>query len=253
MLRRWVVLSGILVLAGCQGGNLRVPIGDPEMSRVKPELTGVWQVIEPIEVEEAEAQPETAEAQPEAAEAPEEEGRLQVAMVDPYDKRTWIVRQIWLSAKRKLPADIAEIDRWIGSPMDQVTVCNAMKVWIARLGGVDFAVAEPQFPLSEEHGFKQEDWLVFRLEIRDRDVMTLEFLDREFKVGESGTELGKVTSRREAERMIRRNANNPALYGGKSGGGIRPHWELRRLPSHAHDELRSAMEGRATRYSWCLK
>lgn len=221
-------------------------VGDPEKSRINPELSGVWQLIWLIE-------DEADKAEAEAAEAPSEEGALDVVMIYPYDKRTWIVRQVTLEAKKSLPTDMAGIDGWIDSPMDEVRVCNAMKVWIARLGGVDFAVAEPQFPLSEEHGFKQDEWMVFRLEVRGRDHMTLALLDEKFKADENGPELGKITSQREAERAIRKNAKNPMLYGRKAGEEILPDWELRRLPSHAYDELMQAMNSNATTYGWCLK
>jgi hypothetical protein len=246
MLRRWIVLSGVLALAACQRGNLAVPIGDPDKSRIDPQLTGVWQVIGAIE-------DEADEAQPEAPDSADDEGSVSFVIVAPYDKRTWIVRQVWLNAKKPPPADIMELDGWIGSPMHEVSVCNAMKVWIARLGGVDFAVAEPQFSLSEEHEFKQDEWMVFRLERHGRDRVTLAPLDEGFKTDETGPELGKITSQREAERIIRKNAKNPVLYGGKLGEEILPHWELRRLPSDAYDELWQAMAGSESTFGWCVK
>lgn len=246
MLRRWIVLSGILALAACQRGNLAVPIGDPEKSRIDPELSGVWQLIWLAENEPDEAEGETAEQR-------SDEGHLHVVLIDPYDKRTWIVRQVWLEAKRPLPTDIAGIDSWIDSPMDEVAVCNVMKVWIARLGGVDFAVAEPQFPLSEDRAFPQDKWMVFRLEVHGRDHMTLAWLDEGFKADENGPELEKITSQREAERIIRKNTNNPVLYGGKPGEEIQPRWELRRLPADAYDELWQAMASKPATFGWCLK
>lgn len=246
MLERWVVVSAVMLLAACQRGNLAVPIGDPEKSRIDPELSGVWQAIKLVE-------DETEETEAATGEASSEEGGLHVVLIDPYDKRTWIVRQVMLEAKRPLPTDIVGIDSWIDSPMDEVAVCNLMKVWIARLGGVDFAVAEPQFSLSEDRAFQQDEWMVFRLEVRDRDHMTLAWLEEGFKADENGPELGKITSQREAERIIRKNAKNPVLYGGKPGEEIRPHWELRRLPSNVHDELWEAMAGREAKFDWCVK
>ena len=227
---RWLLLSVVVALEACQSGNLGVPIGDPERSRINPQLSGVWYVSHP-----------------------EDETKLAMFMADPYDERTWLVRQISLDPGIPVPASPDGLEAWLKFEMKEVLVCNAMKTWTTRLGGVEFVVAEPQFELDAQHGFLADGWIVYRLEMQSPDLLGLTLLDSEFKAAEDGPELYEIKTTREAERVIRRNARNPALYGVGVDNDAPRGFKLRRLPAAAFDELDSAINRSRPSFLWCTK
>lgn len=85
-----------------------VPIGNPERSRIDPELSGLWVMRDPDE-------------------APV------VLMLEPYDKRTWL--GIMVQPDTAEPATPGEYEA------DELML---FKVWLTKLGGQKFMVWEPR-------------------------------------------------------------------------------------------------------------
>ena len=206
-----------------------VPIGNPERSRIDPQLSGHWLMVSSEEV--------------------------MLAVFEPYDKRTWLVRLIGLE-----PMDFVEVDpaadAAIGNDVDddvddnvdaavesddeiQVevivgddididietddagyptyeSVVGAMtediegddsayyKVWRTKLGKYWYLTWE----IKGEKNFEPEEWLVFRLDKGDSDRFDLSMLV------DSDELFGDVPETRRAyERVIRKNQDDPRLFG----------------------------------------
>ena len=142
-----MMLAILPILAGLLA-CMPVPIGDPERSRIDPDISGVWLI--------------------------EEDGDFAMYAFQPFDKRTWLVTGAEIEAgphfDGELPdAETAEDylqmldtystgDSGITSP---TTV--AYKAWLAKIGGVRFMTWEPVGGFDSEGSFTPEYWMVFRL------------------------------------------------------------------------------------------
>ena len=166
-----------------------VPIGDPERSRIDPQVSGVWIWLA--------------------------DGDPGFYTFEPYDKRTWLLSGIPI--KEGENADFSDYDLEIiddvvrlmenesigaeGATADGTTL---YKAWRTKLGGEWFLTWEPK-GVYDEADFQPDTWLVFRIEKLDADTLEL------FMVGEK---LFKdvAKTRRAYERVIKKNAKNPQLY-----------------------------------------
>ncbi len=187
---------------------LPVPIGNPEKSRIDPAMSGIWLA------------------------AGESEGWL--VALEPYDKRTWLVTWMMLEAVAEeddeaeageaettndddaLTNDAAMADddsetaesylehlRDGAYVIDQVTF---HKGWLTRIKGVRFMVWQPMVDLDSERGMDPEWWWVQRVESVNSEHMDTDFIKSEFE------DLGKVKTRSQAEKLIRRHIKNPELF-----------------------------------------
>ena len=206
-----IVLVPVIVgLIAC----LPVPLGDPEKSRIDPELSGVWlgRSEEPV-----------------------------VLLLEPYDKRSWLATVYELDFN-KCADSAVEFDeeglpgyaetvaqfRGLGSKCIAGEVIEIYKVWQTELGGERFMTWEPKGVFEETHGFEPEIWLGYRVDKIIKSEFTLRMVDFEHSAFEDEsveTLLDKVEDQgfprdprllrslqRAVEKVIRRNVDESTLY-----------------------------------------
>ena len=181
-----VIIPVIVGLLAC----MPVPIGDPERSRIDPDITGVWALLD------------------------DNEGPGFYAF-EPYDKRTWLLTGMPIEEGND--ADLgdynlesyAELTRLIdnvpvGSDGATTTELTIYKAWRTKLGGVWFITWEPKTVFGDE-SFSPETWFVFRVDKPDGNTLDLTMLDDDLFDGVEET-------RRAYERVVKKNARNDELY-----------------------------------------
>ena len=152
-----------------------VPVGDPERSRIDAELNGIWALTKGGEVDG-------------------------YYLFRPWDKRTWLVLGV-------------EDDD------DEVKPAAVYKAWLKKLGGETFITWEMAGGMRDDGSFLPEYWLVFRVEKDGNDGVNLHMLDLDFEGFEDlptpeGYDGNYVKDmRRKFERVIRKNADDEAMYG----------------------------------------
>jgi hypothetical protein len=187
---------------------LPVPIGDPEKSRVDPAMSGIWLA------------------------AAESEGWL--VALEPYDKRTWVVTWMMLEAATdeddEAEAGQAETtndgdasindtaiadddseaaESYLERLRDGAYVIDQVsfhKGWLTTIKGVRFMVWQPMVDVDSERGMNPEWWWVQRVDSVTKEHMDTDFINPEFE------DLGKVETRSQAEKLIRRHIKNPELF-----------------------------------------
>ena len=172
-----------------------VPIGDPERSRVDPEITGVWAVLGDDE---------------------SVDGAL-FYVFEQYDKRTWLVTGVLIEARADLDLsayDLATYEGFIdlsaaaddGTDFVHAEEIVIYKVWLKKLGGEVFMTWEPKVVLDD--GIAEPDtWLVYRVQKDDRNSFRLRMVN-----GEADLFDDVAKTRRAYERVVARNVSNPELY-----------------------------------------
>jgi hypothetical protein len=205
-----VLLAGLgpflLALMAC----LKVPVGDPEKSRIDPALSGVWRV--------------------------EQNGKSSESLwiIEPWDARTWIVTT--LDAKDDDSAD-EPTDEAATTPRDVLALLesnglesiDAYKAWLATFGGVRFLVLEPKRPLHDLAGEKPEFWFAFKVH-----KATAERVELLLAIGKNVDE-AKTTAK--AEAILRKHARDPALYGDGSESSV-----LLRVPETEYGRVDELLE-----------
>jgi hypothetical protein len=179
------IIPGIVGLLAC----MPVPIGDPERSRIDPEISGVWMF-------------------------PSDDQPAFYAF-EPYDKRTWLLSIVPIERGKeadldnyKLSKDV-DLDRLIeiesvGKDGATATSVSLYKVWRTKLGGEWFMTLEPKADFENE-SFSPEIWFVFGMGRPDENELTLRMVGGDlFKDVEE--------TRRAFERVIKKNARNEELY-----------------------------------------
>ena len=152
-----------------------VPVGDPERSRIDAELNGIWALTKGGEVDG-------------------------YYLFRPWDKRTWLVLGV-------------EDDD------DEVKPAAVYKAWLKKLGGETFITWEMAGGMRDDGSFLPEYWFVFRVEKDGDDGINLHMLDLDFEGFEDlptpeGYDGNYVKDmRRKFERVIRKNADDEAMYG----------------------------------------
>ncbi|MDH3577820.1 MAG: hypothetical protein OEO71_08385 [Gammaproteobacteria bacterium] len=181
-----VIIPVIVGLLAC----MPVPIGDPERSRIDPDITGVWVVLD-------------------------ESADQAFYAFEPYDKRTWLVTGVPIEEgddadlgdyELQSYADLAALIENTPVGRDGVSADNVenFKVWKTKLGGEWFMTWEPKTVFGNE-SFSPETWWVFRINRPDENSLDLTMLDDELFDGIEET-------RRAYERVVKKNARNDELY-----------------------------------------
>ena len=174
-----------------------VPIGDPERSKIDPDITGVWAVT---------------------AEVDDEDHDPAFYLFEPYDKRTWLITGVPV-----LEGDLVDLSKYdfssyesyramirdYGVRSDQLYTDEVVlyKAWITKLGGIRFLTWESKGALNDGT-FETEYWLVHRIEKRSKDILELIMVN-----GEADAFDGLDKTRKAYERALRKNAKNPDIYG----------------------------------------
>jgi hypothetical protein len=182
-----MILPAIVGLLAC----LPVPIGDPERSRVDPEITGVWAIV---------ADSETV-----------------FYVFEPFDKRTWLLTGVPLEEGDN--ADFSDYDlssyeglvrlmetEAVGEDGATATEMVMYKTWMTKLGGVWFMTWEPKGLFGSEQ-FAPRTWYVFRVEKPDPETLELTLIG-----GKKFFPDDLEKTRRAYERVIKKNAKNPEMY-----------------------------------------
>ena len=170
---------------------LPVPIGDPERSRVDPEITGVWAFCD------------------------EDEAAFYV--FEPFDKRSWLLTGVGIEEGDA--GDFADYNlrscedlnhlmetESVGEEGATATEMVMYKAWMTKLGGVWFMTWEPKGLFGNEQ-FAPDTWYVFRVDKPDPETLELYMIG-----GEKFFPDDLKKTRRAYERVIRKNAKNPDLY-----------------------------------------
>jgi hypothetical protein len=206
-----VSLPLFLSLLAC----LPVPVGDPEKSRIDPELSGIW-----LHMAEGEIPA--------------------ITFLEPYDKRSWLVTMYALSADgpgcaEDTDEDVAEdYGYWVRSFEVAAGGCYEFddsaiyKVWQTQISGTRLTTWEPKGAFDERHGFGSEYWLVFRTGRDGPDRFVLTLINGEHDAVEEVLESADLewiadtdppydprklrAARRQVEAAIRRNIDDEELF-----------------------------------------
>ena len=143
-----IMLAIVPILAGLLA-CMPVPIGNPERSRIDPDINGVWVL---------------------------DDGGSSPSLYAfrPYDKRTWLITGTRIEAGRSVarewsrPDSAEELIRLlenssIGSHGITASKTVAYKAWLAKLGGVRFMTWEQVGGFDDEGSFTPEMWFVFKV------------------------------------------------------------------------------------------
>lgn len=183
-----ILIPAIVGLLAC----MPVPIGDPERSRIDPDINGIWTL-------------------------PTENEALSFYAFEPYDKRTWLLTELPLEEGAN--ADLSQYDlssyaglamlmenEPVGDEGATAAEVRLYKVWRTKIGGEWFMTWEPKGFFGEDD-FQPDGWFVFRIEKIDQNTINLYEVDSSDKFFKDVKE-----TRRAYERVIRKNVKNAALY-----------------------------------------
>ncbi len=182
-----IIIPVIIGLLAC----MPVPIGNPERSRIDPEITGIWAYLN--------------------------DGDTSFYVFEPFDKRTWLLTGVPLEEGDNADFDDYDLDSYdgladlmqtetIGEEGATATEMVMYKAWMTKLGGVWFMTWEPKGLFGSEQ-FAPETWYVFKVDKPDSDTLELRFCcDDDFFPDDI------KETRRAYERVIRKHAKNPDLY-----------------------------------------
>lgn len=174
-----------------------VPIGDPERSRIDPDLTGVWAVL--------------------SGAASDDDAGFYV--FEPYDKRTWLISGGGLVAGDDSDLSDYDLSTYAGfvelaasEDVDEdnvhINTIVVYKAWVKKLGGELFMTWEPKVMLDD--GIPEpEVWFVYRIIKEGNDSFRMQSVN-----GDSPLFKDVKVTRRAYERVIRKNVHNEELYSG---------------------------------------
>ena len=186
-----------------------VPIGNPEKSRIDPDLSGMWIM--------------------------DGEG---IVLIEPFDKRTWLVSMIAIKHDSELCAAGNEPD---SDPDDYGQLVNALesddegcygadevelyKAWRSKFGGRHFMTWDAKGSYDDEHEFMTVVWFGFRIDKLDGNRFALRMIDFEYDAfandeaieGIKGVEPPHEPKKfrraqRAVEKIVRRNADDEEMY-----------------------------------------
>ena len=212
------ILAGLLAC-------MPVPIGDPERSRIDPELTGVWAVLSTGQYD----------------------GDPGFYVFEPYDKRTWLVFGAGLEegddavlSKYDLASYDGFVELAVNEPvrLDHIHIegIAVYKAWLKKLGGEVFMTWEPKIALDD--GIAEPDvWLVYRIIKDGPDTIRMQMVN-----GESGLFEDVKKTRRAYERVISKNADNPELYGHSENENTQAFVTLARVQEFEMDFFENLLE-----------
>jgi hypothetical protein len=174
-----------------------VPIGNPERSRIDPDITGIWVTLT------------AANSFTDAS----------VYIFEPYDKRTWLLAGFQIKAGDLVDTENYDLSTYQGyeelakneqvSP-DRVYANDVVlyKAWLTKLSGERFLTWEPKGQ-ADALTDDPEAWFVFQIVKQDANTMELRMVD-----GDSDLFDDIEKSRRAYERVLKKHVNDPEIYGG---------------------------------------
>jgi hypothetical protein len=214
-----LMLAIIPIFAGLLA-CMPVPIGNPEKSRIDPEISGVWFLGLEDELNG-------------------------LYHFQPFDKRAWILTGVPLEEGPDYegePFDLESAEDAIavleafGVGDDGVTATETIiyKAWLTKLAGQTFMTWEVATAFDDEGEYDAEVWLVFRVDKVSTDQVNLYLVNGEHDVFDDRKEpvAGRraheypAAVRRDWERALKkvaRNVDDDDLYSEVP-------WELRRVP-----------------------
>ena len=192
-----VLMLGIIPIIIGTLACMPVPIGNPERSKVDPDFTGVWAILASEEESDSDAG---------------------AYVFEPFDKRTWLIAGVGLEAGPEVENDY-DFSTYQGYEdlaaneevhaehvyTDGVTL---YKAWLTKLAGEWFFTWEPK-GIVDALGEDPELWLVFHVNWADDKTLQLLMVD-----GSAAPFKGIDKTRRAYERVLKKHANDPEIYGG---------------------------------------
>jgi hypothetical protein len=205
----------LLSVLACFG--LPVPVGDPEKSRIDPTMSGIWA-------------------------GDDIEGDLTLIVLDPYDKRSWLlsifvleVGQDVVSDEPTEPGDSESKPET--SPLQLLHPDSDMqikigrvalyKAWLTRIKGVTFITWESKNLSETLPEMVPESWWAFRVRRSGDDILYLDAFDYDID------DLDKAKTRKEAEKIIGRHLNDPEFFNDIED----PFMELHRVPESDYETV----------------
>ena len=223
---------------------LPVPLGDPEKSVTDPALSGAW-VFSKNNGDEAD---------------------LGVMVLDPYDKRSWLMSFISLEPGEEAqpepdtapgvepgpapesppdlqaapePGDLQEAAVVTMSALQRfhtgqlaVTDISFWKAWLTEIEGETFITWEPKTLSETLPSMAPDQWWAMRLRKEGADIIHLDFF---FNEDDSWEE---AKTQQELESIIRRNMNNPEFFlNNNDGDGDEFTLEFHRLAESDREKL----------------
>jgi hypothetical protein len=191
------ILAGLLAC-------MPVPIGDPERSRIDPDLTGIWVILS----------------------EDENQGGVGFYVFEPYDKRTWLVMGIEIESDDDANFEGYDFSTYAGyeklvanhrEAPDNFYSDNVIlyKAWLTKLGGEEFWTWEPKGmvdALTED----PEVWIVYQVRKEDENNLSLQIVD-----GDADFFDGIEKKRRAYERVLKKHMNDPEIYVDGGDGQVR--------------------------------
>lgn len=213
-----VALPAFLALMAC----LPVPVGDPEKSRIDPDLNGIW------------------------LHSFGDDDGIAVSLLEPYDKRTWLVQMYGLDVSDEEDCAVVDeeldegddeavraYDDWVAA-LESASGCYvpsgtaSYKVWQTTLAETRLMTWELKGAVNDNFGFGSGWWYVFRLDEQSADRFVLPLINFEYDAldelfeseefewleeAEPPYDPRKLRSaRRAVERLIRRNIDDEELF-----------------------------------------
>lgn len=199
--------------------ELPVPVGDPEKSRIDPAMSGIW--------------------------IGQMEGDAVIMVLDPYDKRTWLLSFINLdTGQDSEPADAEASDAGVKEPEPKTSPRRFLhpdyehpikiydvglyKSWLTKIKGVTFITWESKSLSDTLPEMVPGSWLVFRVRQSGDELLYLDVFDPE------ADGLDKVKTRKEAEKIIRRHVNDPEFYS--------PFFDFHKVPESDYERVSGLLE-----------
>jgi len=172
-----------------------VPIGDPERSRIDPDLTGIWVILADELFE----------------------GDVGFYVFEPYDKRTWLVMGIEIESDDDANFEGYDFSTYAGyeklvadhrgAPKNYYAENVILyKAWLTKLRGVQFWTWEPKGMvdgLTED----PEAWFVYKVQKDDENALSLLMVDGD---ADAFDDIDKT--RRAYERVLKKHVNDPEIY-----------------------------------------
>ena len=199
--------------------ELPVPVGDPEKSRIDPAMSGIW--IGHMD----------------------DSNEAIIMVLDPYDKRTWLLSFIELDTGQD-PEPAEASDAGVKEPEPatsplrflhpgyehpiKIDEFSFFKSWLTKIKGVTFITWESKNLSDTLPEMVPDSWLVFRVRQSGDELLYLDVFDPE------ADGLDKVKTRKEAEKIIRRHVNAPEFYS--------PFMELYKVPESDYERVSGLVE-----------
>lgn len=182
-----ILLPLLLSVMAC----LPVPVGNPEKSHVDPMLSGAWRLTG-------------------------SDDSQMLMVLDPYDKRTWLMTLISLGNVEGGESVGEDNPGQVEGSQVPFNAANAhgfklialgiYKCWLTQIKGETFMTWESKTLSETLPEMVPEQWWVFRVRKNGTDTHYLDSFDY------SIDGLDKVTTRKEAEKIIRRHVDDPGFF-----------------------------------------